>query len=352
MHRPFFSVIVPTYNRPQLLKRLLDSVLTQSFDDWEVVVGEDCGPTREEVQRVCADYDARSGGRVRCHLHPENLGYDGAVRSLIEQARGRFVFLMGDDDLVAAGAFRAAADALGRHPNAGLILRALSYFVDTPENVVKITRYYPRERVFRAGREAIVASYRRLVSMSGLVIDRDLAHACATNRFDGSLFYQHWVAANVLATKDAVYIPDIMAHFRLGSPSLWGTASAERGLYTPGTQPPAMHAKMVEWQLAIADAVERDLRIPVAKAIRADYGRYAFPTFAGQAHIPWREFYRYYRSLAGLGLGRSPMFHAWFWIISVFGIHNVGRAVMAVRRQLGHTPNLSRLPRSSRASAA
>lgn len=352
MHRPFFSVIVPTYNRPQHLGPLLDSVLAQSFGDWEVVVGEDCSPARDEVKRICDEYGARTGGRVRCHLHAENLGYDRGVRGLIEQARGRFLFLMGDDDFVAEGAFKAASDAIGRHPNAGLILRAIAYFVDTPDNVVKITRYYPDERVFPAGREAIVACFRRLVSMSGLVMDRDLAHACATDRFDGSLFYQHWVAANILAKKDAVYIPDVMAYFRLGSPSMWGMARAERSLYTPGTQPPAMHVKMVEWQFAIAEAVERELGVPVAEDIRADYARYAFPTFAGQAHIPWREFFRYYRSLARLGLGRSPIFHAWFWAISILGIRNVDRAVMSIRRRLGYTPNLSGLPRASRPRAA
>jgi glycosyltransferase involved in cell wall biosynthesis len=352
MSRPFFSVIVPTYNRPEHLGPLLESVLAQSFQDWEVVVGEDCSPARAEVQRICDAYGKRTGGRVRCHLHAENLGYDRGVRGLIEQARGKYLFLMGDDDFVAPDAFSVAANALARHPNTGMILRSLAYFVDSPDNVVKITRYYPDERVFSAGKEAIVACFRRLVSMSGLVMDRDLAHACATDRFDGSLFYQHWIAANILAKKDALYIPDILAYFRLGSPSMWGMAKTERHLYTPGTQPPAMHVKMVDWQFRIADAVQQDLGIDIASDIRADYANYAFPTFAGQAHVPWRQFFRYYRDLSKLGLGRYPMFHAWFWAISLLGIRNVDRVVMAVRKRVGHTPNLTRLPRAPRVRAA
>src|SRR5689334_17531786 len=127
MSRPLFSVIVPTYNRPEHLTPLLDSVLAQDFADWEMVVGEDCSPARDKVIAIMKDYTARSGGRMRLHLHTENLGYDRGVRGLIEQAKGRFLFVMGDDDYVAPGAFTAAADVIRRYPNVGLILRAFAW---------------------------------------------------------------------------------------------------------------------------------------------------------------------------------------------------------------------------------
>lgn len=352
MTRPLFSVIVPTYNRPQHLAPLLESVLSQNFDDWEMIVGEDCSPARAEVTRIVNEYTARSGGRIRLHLHAENLGYDRGVRGLIDQSSGRFLFVMGDDDYVASGALRAAAGVITRYPNVGLILRAFAWFVDTPDNVVQISRYYPDETVFPAGKQAIVACFRRLVVMSGLVMDRDLAQACATDKFDGSLFYQHWIAGNILAKKDAVYIPQLLVYFRRGSPSMWGMAKAERHLYTPGVQPPHMHLKMVRWQFEIAEDLEKKFGIAIIDDIRRDYANYAFATFAGQAHIPWREFYRYYRHLSRLGLARYPTFHAWFWAISLFGAKNVDRVLQAVRKRVGHTPNLTRAARAPRTSTA
>src|SRR6185295_17018977 len=158
----------------------------------------------------------------------------------IELARGRYVFVMGDDDFVAPGAFAAVADAISRHPDLGMILRAFAYFRETPtpENIFQINRFYPDERVFAAGQDAIVACYRRLISMSGLVFDRDLSATFATDRWDGSLFYQNWLAANILVTRPAVYIPQLLAYFRRGAPAIFGNAKAEQGLYTPGKQPP------------------------------------------------------------------------------------------------------------------
>jgi abequosyltransferase len=345
MTRPLLSVIVPTYNRPQHVKDLLDSVLAQDFDDWEMIVGEDCSPARAQVVALMAEYDQKSAGRMRLHLHPETLGYDRGVRGLIAQAKGRFVFVMGDDDFVSPGAFRAVAGAIERHPNLGLILRAFAWFVGTRENVVQITRYYPEECVFPAGREALLACYRRLVVMSGLVIDRDLAHAAATDRWDGSLFYQHWIVGNVIAQREAVYIPDILVEFRRSSPSMFGVAKAEKDLYTPGVQPPDHHVAQVRWQFQIAQELEKRWDIPLMADLRRDFANYAYPIFSGQAHVGFKRFYRYYRDLGRLGLSSYVTFHAWFVVIVILGTRNVERILDVIRRVAGYTPNLSRTGR-------
>ncbi|HEX3867640.1 MAG TPA: glycosyltransferase family 2 protein, partial [Gemmatimonadaceae bacterium] len=325
MTRPLLSVICPTYNRPEHIGPLLESVLAQDFDDWECVIAEDCSPARDKVKAICDEYSLKSGGRVRCHLNVENLGYDAGFRLLVELARGRFLFVMGDDDFVAPGAFRAVADAIARYPNLGIILRAYAFFRDTPENIFQINRYYPEETRFPAGPAAIVASYRRLVSMSGLVFDRDLAHSFATNRFDSSLFYQHWLAANILVEKDAVYIPHVLAYFRRGGTPIFGHAKAEQGLYTPGVQPPDTDLKMISSLMAIARAVEEERGVAIADLIHRDYGNYMYPTIAHQAHQPWPVFYAFYRDLGRMGFDKYALFHFWFWSVATLGSRNVDR---------------------------
>lgn len=320
-------------------------MLAQSFDDWEVVIGDDCSPARDQVRAIVDDYSARTNGRVRCEFHARTLGYDANLRTLMRLARGRYVFIIGDDDYVAPNAFRAAADAIARHPNTGMILRAFAWFVGDRDNVIRITRYYPHECVFPAGRKAILACFRRVVVMSGLVIDRDLAAACETDRWDGSLFYQHWVAGNVLAEKDAVYIPDLLVHFRLGSPRSFGTAAAERGLYTPGAEPPETTYKGVYYQLAIAEAIEKERGIPLMSDLRRDYANYTYPQFAMHSKAPFREYFQFYRRLGGLGLARYFGFHAWFWTVALLGAANVERLLDLIRRRVGHTPNLTRAMR-------
>lgn len=342
MTRPLLSVIVPTYGRWEHIGPLLDSVLAQEFADWECVIAEDHSPNQDRVREIVESYAARTGGRVRYHGNAVNLGYDRNFRQLVELARGEFLFVMGDDDFVAPGAFQAVARAAERYPNMGVVLRAFALFEGTPDNIVQVNRYYAHECRFAAGPDAIIASYRRLVAMSGLVIHRDLSHAVATDRWDGTLFYQHWIAANVLVERDAVYLPDLLAYFRRGGTPIFGTAETERALYTPGRQPPDTDLRMVGSLMAIAEAVEQERGVAVAAKIRRDFANYMYPTIAHQAHEPWPVFYRFYRDLGALGFNRYPAFHAWFWTIAVLGARNVDRTIQWVRRTLGHTPNLSR----------
>jgi glycosyltransferase involved in cell wall biosynthesis len=344
MSRPLISVICPAYDRPQHIGPLLDSVLAQDFDDWECVITDDHSPSRDATKVILDEYSQKDS-RIRGYVNEENLGYDGAFRRLIELARGRYVFVMGDDDFVAPGAFRAVAEAIARYPNLGVILRAFAFFRDTPDNILQVNRYYPEETVFPAGPRAIVACYRRLVGMSGLVFDRDMSLALATDRWDGTLFYQHWLAANILVDRDAVYIPHILAYFRRGGTPLFGRAKAEKGKYTPGIQPPDTDIKMLTSLMAIAEAVERERGVRIAELIRRDHGNYMYPTFAHQADQPWPVFYKFYRDLGRLGFWRYPLFHFWFWSVALVGQRRVDKALQFIRRTVGHTPNISRFAR-------
>jgi glycosyltransferase involved in cell wall biosynthesis len=344
--RPLLSVVVPTYNRPQHIADLLESVLAQSFDDWECVVAEDCSPAREQVKEIVAGFTERSGGRIRLHLNEVNYGYDRGVRTLIHLARGEYVFVMGDDDMIAPGALATVADAIRRYPNLGVIRGTIAFFHGSPDHVFQVSRYYPDEVRFPAGGQAIVAAYRRLVGMSGLVLHRDIAERYATDRWDGSLFYQHWVGANILVERDAVFLPPVLVYFRQGNAPIFGHAEAEKALYTPGVQPPDTDLKMIRYLLQIAKAVEEARGVPIYRAIHRDFGNYMYHTIKHQAHQPFPVFFRFYRDLAKMGFDRNPLFHAWFWSVALLGAKRVDAVAQWIRKKLGYTPNLTRFARA------
>ncbi|HEX7153264.1 MAG TPA: glycosyltransferase family 2 protein [Thermoanaerobaculia bacterium] len=98
---PFFSVIIPMYNRATLVGRAIDSVLAQDFEDFEVVVVDD-GSTDDSAEAVRRYTDAR----VRLILSDRNRGRCPARNRGMEHARGAwFIFLDSDDELT-PGALR------------------------------------------------------------------------------------------------------------------------------------------------------------------------------------------------------------------------------------------------------
>ncbi|MDQ6612226.1 MAG: glycosyltransferase [Gemmatimonadota bacterium] len=343
--RPLLTIAIPAFNRAALLPPLLASILSQSMTDWECLVIEDHSRERGEIRAVIKAHEESFAGRLRYLENDETLGYDGNFRRLVHEARGRYFFIMGNDDLVAPGALAAVAKTLREQPEVGVILRAYAFFYSDPNKVYQVNRYYANACTFDAGAPAIIACYRRIVSMSGLVMHRDDAAAVATDRWDGTLFYQHWLAANILTKRPAAYIPDILALFRTNGVPEFGTARAEQGLYTPGIQPPDTDLRMIRSLMAIAEAVEKERGVPIMKEIRSDYANFMYPTIAHQAHEPWPVFYRFYRDLGHMRFDRYPMFHFWFWTIALLGAPRVNRVIQFVRRRLGHTPNLTRAAR-------
>jgi glycosyltransferase involved in cell wall biosynthesis len=105
--RPLFSIIVPTYDRQELLNEALDSVLAQTVKDFECIVVDDASPTPALVPR-----DPRIGV-VR---HDSNRGTAAAWNTGLETASGRYVTFLADDDLLSRDRLQLALDGHERAP--------------------------------------------------------------------------------------------------------------------------------------------------------------------------------------------------------------------------------------------
>jgi glycosyltransferase involved in cell wall biosynthesis len=93
--KPIISVIVSTFNRSNLLKRAIQSVLNQSFKDFELIVVDDCSTdnTHEVVKSFNDD-------RIKYVKTEQNSGHDGLPKNLgILKAEGDYISFLDDDDV-------------------------------------------------------------------------------------------------------------------------------------------------------------------------------------------------------------------------------------------------------------
>jgi glycosyltransferase involved in cell wall biosynthesis len=91
---PSVSVIVPVYNTARYIAATLDSVLAQTFTDFEVIVINDGSPDTEELESVLDPYRERI-----IYLKQENRGVSAARNAGIGVARGEFLALLDSDDI-------------------------------------------------------------------------------------------------------------------------------------------------------------------------------------------------------------------------------------------------------------
>jgi abequosyltransferase len=335
---PLISVCIPAYNRSIVLPDLLDSVFSQDFEDFDIVISEDFSPERLSIAEIAGAYQRRFGEKVKYFENYETLGYDGNLRRLIEIATGNYVLFMGNDDLLAPGALCAVADAIQEGPDVGVVLRSYSSFKSDPMQPEQVFRYFEEDRIFPPGPDTVVTFFRRCVFISGMVFKRDSAQAYATQRFDGTLLYQQHLAGQILAREYGVYLSRILSHHRLGGIPDFGSSAAEKGLFKPGQQTPESSLHFMRGMLAIANSLDEPRGGKLGRYILQDIGNYAYPILSIQAGRSFSSFLAYVYQLMRLGFWRVPLFHVYAIGLLVLRRDKCDLLISWIKKALGRAP--------------
>ncbi|HKQ51035.1 MAG TPA: glycosyltransferase family A protein [Pyrinomonadaceae bacterium] len=123
---PFFTVVIPTYNRAGFITETINSVLAQDDTDFEVVVVDD-GSTDET-----ADVVARTFGRVDKVRYVRQLNAErGAARNRgIKEARGEYVIFLDSDDLMRPNHLSALREIIEERPGVNYLATKYEFVRD------------------------------------------------------------------------------------------------------------------------------------------------------------------------------------------------------------------------------
>lgn len=106
---PLLSVIIPCYNHGAYIGETLDSVLSQDFEDFEVIVGDDA--STDNSAEVIKSY----GARIRPFFFKKNRGYFATIGDLFKEVKGRYVQIFSSDDLYLPGYLSASMKLMLDH---------------------------------------------------------------------------------------------------------------------------------------------------------------------------------------------------------------------------------------------
>lgn len=93
LKKPFFSIVIPTYNRAEDLQFALFCIFRQNFNDFEVVISDNC--STDKTEEVIGNLKDK---RIRYYRTKKTLGNALNMKRAIEQAKGEYIFLHSDDD--------------------------------------------------------------------------------------------------------------------------------------------------------------------------------------------------------------------------------------------------------------
>lgn len=114
---PKVSVLMPVYKtREVYLREAIESILNQSFGDFEFLILDDCPEdSREEIVRSYSD------SRIKYLKNERNLGISGSRNKLLDLAEGEYLAIFDHDDISRPDRLRKEADYLDAHPEVGVV---------------------------------------------------------------------------------------------------------------------------------------------------------------------------------------------------------------------------------------
>lgn len=133
------SVVMPVYNGEKYLKQSIESVIQQSYKDWELIIVNDCSTDRSrDIMQSYVEVDSR----IRIVDNSNNLKLPMSLNAGFREARGEYLTWTSDDNLYKVNALEELVGYLENNPEIGLVYSDMDY-VDALLNFIKEQRLEP-----------------------------------------------------------------------------------------------------------------------------------------------------------------------------------------------------------------
>jgi len=138
LNPPLVSFCTPTYNRPEYLRRVVESCLAQTYRHWEIVITDNSN--NNETANMVAKW---TDPRIRYFSNGGNVGPAINSNRAFLMARGKYVQLLMDDDLIKPKFLERMVAAFEKNPTVGVVMAPME-LIDAEDR-----RIFPKFYVFR-----------------------------------------------------------------------------------------------------------------------------------------------------------------------------------------------------------
>lgn len=133
---PKISVCIPTYNRPEFLKLAIESVLKQTFSDYELIISDNA--SGDSTAAVISSFKDRRINHIR---KEKKIGLVDNFNSCLEAATGQYITIFHDDDLMLPDNLAFKVEALDRNERAGMV-HSNFHIIDKDGSITKKNAHF------------------------------------------------------------------------------------------------------------------------------------------------------------------------------------------------------------------
>lgn len=135
---PLISIVLPVYNRHKYLRQAINSVIIQTYQNWELIIADDASDI--ETKKILDEYTSLS--RIKIIHNETNLGLFANVNQAIKQSSSPYIALLCSDDLLLPHCLETSIKLIKSNPNVNLILTAFNMIDGNGIEIPSGSKYY------------------------------------------------------------------------------------------------------------------------------------------------------------------------------------------------------------------
>lgn len=117
---PLISIIIPVYNVAPYIEKCLETVISQSYENLEIILVDDCGS--DNSMDIVRDFCSSHIGNFVLLNHERNRGLSVARNTGVKHAKGDYLFFLDSDDELPKDAIRNFVQYLNKHGDADFLI--------------------------------------------------------------------------------------------------------------------------------------------------------------------------------------------------------------------------------------
>ncbi len=123
---PKISVIMGIYNCAPTLREAIDSVVSQTYEDWELVLCDD--GSSDDTYAIAEEYKHRLGDKIVLIRNGQNMGLNHTLNRCLAEASGEYIARMDGDDISLPERFEKQVEFLDSHPEYAIVSTPMIFF--------------------------------------------------------------------------------------------------------------------------------------------------------------------------------------------------------------------------------
>ena len=210
---PKVSVIMGVYNGSKTVRQSIDSILSQTFTDWEFVICNDA--STDDTPAILDEYKAKYPDKFVILNNEKNLMLSGSLNRCLEAASGEYIARMDDDDKSLPDRFAVEVKYLDEHPECSVVGSEVQFFNDK-DGLGEIIHKIENPTVYDVPK--VNPFFHPTVMMRSSVYKALNGYTCSerTRRMEDVDLWYRFFSAGYRGHN----IPQVLLHYRLDSNAL------------------------------------------------------------------------------------------------------------------------------------